>query len=378
MTALAPLSGIVVLDLSRMLPGAALARMLVDLGARVIKVEDPGVGDPMRSAPPLVDGVGAGFRAFMRGTESVGLDLRSPDGQAALRKLARQADVLVESFRPGTMERWGLGPDRLAALNAGLVTVSLSGFGGGSPRVAHDLNLMAASGLLSLLPDGADGRIPQVQVADVTTGMLACSAVLAALLLRHRTHRGMHLDQPLAAAPLPFLTWAAADHAAGAPGLPATVLAGDAAAYGVYACADGRKLAVGAIEPKFWAEFAEVLGLPDLAGAGLTVGPAGADARARVAARLAEKPRDAWLAAIADRNLPINAVNDLDEASADPDYGQPPRRGAIPAPSGDRPGPGAWMPAWAPDGLRPAPALGADSARVLAEFGVPAAAGARG
>ncbi len=369
MAPVSPLAGTVVLDLSRMLPGAVLARMLVDLGARVIKIEDPGMGDPMRSAPPLVDGVGAGFRAFLRGTESVCLDLRSEAGQAALRKLAKQADVLVESFRPGTMERWGLGPERLAATNGSLVTVSLSGFGQDSPRVAHDLNLMAASGLLSLFPDACDGRIPQAQIADVTTGMLACSAVLAALLARHRTHRGMHLDQPLAIGPLPFLTWPTADRAAGAPGLPATVLAGEAAAYGLYTCADGARLAVGAIEPKFWAEFAEVIGLPDLAGEGLAVGADGAAARARVAARLAERPRADWLAAIAHLNLPISPVNDLTAAAADPDYGATPRLGRIPTPSGGLPGTGAWLPAWGPPDLRPVPALGADTARVLAEFG---------
>lgn len=370
MAPVSPLAGTIVLDLSRMLPGAVLARMLVDLGARVIKIEDPGLGDPMRSAPPLVDGVGAGFRAFLRGTESVCLDLRSEAGQAALRKLAKQADVLVESFRPGTMERWGIGPDRLAAGNGGLVTVALSGFGQGSPRVAHDLNLMAASGLLSLLPEAGDGRIPQVQIADVTTGMLACSAVLAALLARHRTHRGLHLDQPLAIGPLPFLTWPMADRAAGSPGLPATVLAGEAAAYGVYACGDGAHLAVAAIEPKFWAEFAEVLGLPDLAGEGLAAGPDGAAARARVAARLAERPRAEWLAAIAGLNLPITPVNDLAAAAADPDYGSAPRLGRTPTPSGGQPGTGAWLPAWPSPELRPVPPLGADTARVLAEFGV--------
>ena len=374
MADLSPLSGVTVLDLSRLLPGAVLARMLVDLGARVIKIEDPGAGDPMRSAPPIVEGVGAGFRAFLRGTESVCLDLRSAEGQAGLRRLARRADVLVESFRPGTMERWDLGPDRLSAVNAGLVTVSLSGFGGGSPRVAHDLNLMAASGLLSLLPDAGDGAIPTVQIADVTTGMLACSAVLAALLGRHRSHRGMHLDQPLAAGPLPFLTWPLADAAAGSPGLPATVLAGQAAAYAVYTCEDGAHLAVGAVEPKFWAEFAEAIGLPDLAGDGLTVGAEGAAVRARVAARLAERPRAAWLEAIEGRNLPINPVNDLAGATQDPDYSSPPRAGRTPTPSGSHAGTGPWLPAWAPEGLLPAPALGADSERVLAEFGVACAA----
>lgn len=363
-----PLEGTVVLDLTRMLPGAVLTRMLVDLGARVIKVEDPGMGDPMRSAPPMVEGVGAGFRAFMRGTESVCLDLRSPEGAAALRQLARRADVVTESFRPGTLGRWGLGYERLSALNAGLVLCSLSGFGPDSPRVAHDLNLVGLSGLLAKLP-GTD--LPHVQVADVTTGMLACSAVLAALLQRQRSHRGLHLDQPLAAAPLPFLTWAWADASAPATGQPAllgTLLAGEGASYGVYTCKDGLRIAVGAIEPKFWAELAEVLGLAELAGEGLAVGEAGGRARAATAKAFLNQPRAHWLELADQRNLPLTAIHDAATGMAEPAYVA--RQAASPLPSGGglRTA-GAYMPSFPARQLGPAPTLGADTARVLAEFG---------
>lgn len=347
-----PLEGMLVLDLSRMLPGATLARLLLDLGARVIKIEDPGAGDPMRSAPPLLDGVGAGFGAFLRGIESVCLDLRAAEGQAALRALAARADVLVESFRPGTMARWGLGVDALAALNPGLVTVALSGYGEGSPRVAHDLNLVASSGLLDLLgPE--PGTLPQTQIADVTTGLLACTGVLGALLQRQRTGRGLHLDQPLAAGPLPFLTWARADHQAGGPGLPATELAGQAAGYAVYTCADGGRLAVATVEPKFWAELAALVGLPSGPLDGLAVGEAGRRTREALAAILATRPRAAWLDLLEGRNLPVTAVHDLAEGLADPDYA-----GAT------------WLPAFPPGDRQPVPPLGADTARVLAELGV--------
>ncbi|HEU4565614.1 MAG TPA: CoA transferase, partial [Gemmatimonadaceae bacterium] len=130
-----PLAGTVVIDATRMLPGAVLARLLADLGARIIKVEEPGVGDPMRAVPPLVGGTGAGFHAFYHGAESIALDLASSGGATALRRLARHADVLVESFRPGTMERWGVGHDRLTSTNPLLVTCSLSAFG--SRDAAH-------------------------------------------------------------------------------------------------------------------------------------------------------------------------------------------------------------------------------------------------
>lgn len=349
-----PLEGTVVLDLSRMLPGAVLARMLLDLGARVIKVEAPGGGDLMRGAPPTVDGVGAGFRAFMQGCESIALDLRTESGAGTLRRLVKHADVLVESFRPGTMEKWGLGRDRLVALNPGLVTCSLSGFGAGgamAERVAHDLNLVAASGLLSLLPPGG---LPKVQLADVTTGLLATSGILAALLSRHRTNKGLHVEQPLASGPLPFLTWVWADAAAGAPGLPMHLLAGDAPCYRVYDCADGTPVALGAVEPKFWAELVEAMDLAELAGDGLDMGERGQAAGRRVAARFAEAPAAHWVAIAEARNLPLTAVVSAAEARKDPYYA---------AQAG-------YMPSWpTPAGGR-MPRAGEDTERVLREFGL--------
>ncbi len=114
-----PLEGYLVVDLSRMLPGAVLARQLLDLGARLIKIEEPGTGDPMRQVPPQVEGIGVGFATFFRGAESVALDLRSTEDAEHVRRLAGRADVLVESFRPGTLENWGLGWDDLSPTNRG-------------------------------------------------------------------------------------------------------------------------------------------------------------------------------------------------------------------------------------------------------------------
>ncbi|MFZ5785471.1 MAG: CoA transferase, partial [Acidobacteriota bacterium] len=124
-----PLDGVNVLDLTRMLPGAVLARTLIDLGASLTKIEDPGVGDPYRHVPPVVGGTGAGFAVCYRGARSAALDLASSAGAAALLRLSRHADVLVESFRPGTLEAWGLGHQRLTATNPALVVCSLSSFG---------------------------------------------------------------------------------------------------------------------------------------------------------------------------------------------------------------------------------------------------------
>jgi len=339
-----PLDGFLVLDLSRMLPGAVLIRTLLDLGARVVKMEDPSGGDYMRSTPPLVDGVGAGFHAFFDGVESVTLDLRTEAGASAVRSLARHADLLVESFRPGTLEKWGLGLSGLRDRSSMLVTCSLPGFptgGSWGQRIAHDLNLVAVTGLLSRL---SPGTVPGIQVSDVGTGLRAATAVVAALLLRSRTGRGSHIEQPLVTGPLPFLTWAMADARAGGGGVLDGVLTGQAPAYRLYTCADGNSIAVGALEPKFWVTLAEALGLPHLAGDGLDTGPRGAAAAAEVERIFLQHPAQHWVELAGRLALPVSPVLTVADAVHQ-----------------------EWIPG--ADAARRAPALGSATARVLAEFG---------
>ena len=344
-----PLTGTVVLDLTKMLPGAVMVKALVDMGARVIKVEEPTRGDMMRSAPPLVDGVGAGFRAFFQGTESVALDLRMPEGAASVRALARHADVVLESFRAGTLEKWGLGLSQLRARNSSLVTCSLSSYGNEGPlagRLGHDLNFVAITGFLSRLP--AD-TVLGVQIADVGAALQATTALLGALLLRHRTGRGSHVEQPLVTGPLPFLTWAMADGRAGGGGVLDTHVAGRVPAYRLYACADGRTIALGALEPKFWASLVEAIGLGHLAGDGLDTGERGRAATAEVATVFRSRDAASWQEMGESLGLPITVVLSLEEAARHP-----------------------W--AHALEGHR-VPALGEATDRVLAEFGLPGVQG---
>lgn len=355
-----PLKGTLVVDVTRMVPGAVLARMVLDLGARVLKIEDPYVGDPFRNTPPVdpASGAGAGFAAFYAGAESVCLDLREEEGAAALRALVRHADVLVESFRPGTMDGWGVGYDRLSALNPALVYCSISGYGTHGPdahRIGHDLNLSGVSGLLDFFP--GEG-IPQVPVSDVSGGMLAASAVLAALVGRHGTGRGCFIDQPLVIAANPFLSWPLADAAAGGGGLVDTMLRGVCPAYGVYTCADGRKVALCALEPKFWESFIEMLGMEDLAGAALDAGPAGREAVRRVAEAMAKSPSEYWLEEGERLGLPLSPVNTFEDA----------RTGfwALRAGAGTLP---PYLPSLGGAGGR-APELGEHTTAVLREFGV--------
>jgi alpha-methylacyl-CoA racemase len=375
-----PLAGTLVIDCSRMLPGAVLARNLLDLGARLIKVEDPRGGDPMRHTPPLVGGVGVGFCVYYRGAESLRLDLRTPEGLARLRRLLARADVFVESFRPGTLGKWGLGFDELERDFPRLISCSLPGFADDDRRVAHDLNLTGLTGLLGQLPGsrlthGGGEDIPRVLIADVVTGLLATSSVLAALLGRasspNPSSGGGRIQQPLLSAPLPLLTWPWADRAAGGGGALDTVLSGQAACYRCYRCGDGKLLSVGCLEPKFWVGFCQAIGKPELGNLGHDLGERGRAAADAVAELLATQSRAEWLAMLADKDLPVAAVNDLDDARNDSILASSGLLEHTPMPGGARlSAPGPAMPSVGRTPERPAPKLGEHDeaiARELAE-----------
>ncbi len=365
-----PLEGVLVVDLSRMLPGAVLARQLLDLGARLIKVEEPGTGDPMRLVPPQVEGVGVGFATFLRGAESVTLDLRDTDGADRVRRLVDRADVLVESFRPGTLEGWGLGWDDLRSENQALIWCSLTSFGSASDlahRVAHDLNFSAMAGILDLV----GGRVPRLQLADVTSGLLASSSILAALLSRQRDGFGRRLEQPLAAGPLPFLTWGWAEQALGGGGALDTLLGGACPCYRTYRCGDGRELSLGALEPKFWAAFVQLIDAEDLAGAAFALGDDGARTVAAVERALSHHPREHWLRIAEKRSLPLGPVHGFDEAVAEPVFAEAGLTEDAPMPGGTSvPGVGPWNVGLGRTPGRPAPKLGEHNAAILAEFGM--------
>jgi crotonobetainyl-CoA:carnitine CoA-transferase CaiB-like acyl-CoA transferase len=359
-----PLRGTLVVDASRMLPGAVLARQLLELGARLIKIEDPAGGDPFRGAPPLVDGIGVGFEEFYRGAESLCLDLRVPRDAARLRKLVRGADVLVESFRPGSMDSWGVGTERLIASNPSLVLCMLSGFGArgsSAKRVGHDINFVAISGLLGFLP--GEG-IPRVQIADITAGLLACSAIIAALLARTRTGRGAIIDQPLTSGAMPLLAWPLADALAGGGGVTdrGGLLTGGCPAYDVYSCKDSLKLAVGALEPKFWVQLMRMLDLSDLDDCGLDTGEQGQEAARQVQQRFAERKRAHWLTEAARMGLPVTAVHPLEEAARETALVE---AGLV---ADGRCGP--FMPSVGHRPVAPAPGLGQQTPELIREFGL--------
>jgi crotonobetainyl-CoA:carnitine CoA-transferase CaiB-like acyl-CoA transferase len=231
--------------------------LLANFGAEVIKIEQAGGGDYARQMPPLIDGEGAVFHATNRGKKSIVLDLKTTDGKAAVELLAARADVLIEGFRPGVMKRLGLDYETLRPLNERLIYVSLTGYGQTGPNAGmagHDINYIALGGLLDTA-----GAIPGAQIADLAGGSLqAVIGILLALAARQKTGRGQFVDVSM----LDGVTWLMALPLAvySATLEMPTMLSGRYACYQTYQAGDGRWLAVGALEPKFWVALCGKLG----------------------------------------------------------------------------------------------------------------------
>lgn len=264
------MQGIRILDLSRMLPGPYCSMMLGDLGAEVIKVEEPKTGDPTRKSPPMLDGQSAPFAQVNRNKKSIAVDLKDPNGRQVFMKLAAGADVVLEQFRPGVVDRLGINYTAVAEVNPRIVYCSLSGFGQDGPhreRSGHDLNYLALSGVLGLTTD-EQGKpvIPGVQIADLAGGMIAAFGILAALVARERTGRGQYVDVSMFDVMLSMLPIPAAHHFAGStiPVGGKYVLSGAYPFYNVYETGDGKYMTLGALEPKFWANFCRKVGREDL------------------------------------------------------------------------------------------------------------------
>jgi crotonobetainyl-CoA:carnitine CoA-transferase CaiB-like acyl-CoA transferase len=254
------LDGMLVLDLTRLLPGAVATKQLADCGAEVIKIEQPGEGDYARKLAPAV------FKRTNAGKKSIGLDLKKPRGREILLSLARRADVLVEGFRPGVMARLGLAYEDLSAVNERLIYASLTGYGQTGPyaqMAGHDLNYISLGGIMGLnLP-----VIPGVQIADLVGGsMQTVTGILLALVERHRTGKGRHVDVSMYAGVTSLLTVPLAMFSENGeePARGSLRLNGYYACYNVYECSDGRWISVGALEPKFWAELCRRLDREDL------------------------------------------------------------------------------------------------------------------
>jgi crotonobetainyl-CoA:carnitine CoA-transferase CaiB-like acyl-CoA transferase len=322
---MAPLDGITVLDLTRVLSGPYCTMLLADMGARVIKVEQPGKGDDTRAwGPPFLEGESAYFLSINRNKESVTLDFKRPEGRALLERLIAKADVLVENFRPGTLSKVGLDYATLSKAHPRLISCSISGFGHTGPRSkqpGYDAIMQAEGGLMSITgtADGPPVRLG-IAIVDVVSGMFAAYGVAMALLARERNGKGQEVDLAMLDATVALLTYQAGNYfASGKVPVRLGNRHPSIVPYETFTAADGDfVLAVGNDEQ--WRKFCTVAELSgDERFATNRQRVSGYDAlRPLIADRLRTQPRQHWIEALTKAGVPCGSVRRFDELFADP------------------------------------------------------------
>jgi crotonobetainyl-CoA:carnitine CoA-transferase CaiB-like acyl-CoA transferase len=321
-----PLTGLTVVDFTRLLPGPYATLVMADLGAQVTKVEAPQGGDYARWYPPLRGRTSYMFSALNSGKRSVAVDLKQPEGVAIALRLCQGADVVLESFRPGVMERLGLGYAALSEANPGLIYCAISGYGQDGPyreRAGHDLNYVGLGGLLGLAGP-ADGvpAMPAAQLADLGGGALwSLVSILSAVHARTTTGRGAFIDTAMADGSLGFLQMTLAPYLGGGAAPPARgadMLSGAQACYGIYETADGGFLTVAPLEPKFWKALCAAIERPDLLGRHVGRPEQVAATRAELAAIFAGRTRAQWEAIFAAVDACVEPVLRPDELAEHP------------------------------------------------------------
>lgn len=266
-----PLNNLKMLDLSRLLPGPYCSLLLADLGMEVLKVEDPEQGDYMRLMGPIRKKEGAYFLTLNRNKKSMILNLKAKEGKEVFYKLIETYDIVLEGFRPGVMERLGIGYQELRKRNPRVILCSLSGYGQDGPyrdRSGHDINYIGLGGILELTGTKETGPlIPGVQIADIGAGaMMAAISILAAVVHRNKTGEGQHLDIAMHDGVVSWLSIHAGKYLTDQilPQRGEMHLSGRYACYQVYPTKDGRYMSLGALEPKFWKNFCDAVGKKDL------------------------------------------------------------------------------------------------------------------
>jgi crotonobetainyl-CoA:carnitine CoA-transferase CaiB-like acyl-CoA transferase len=319
-----PLAGIVVLDFSTLLPGPLATLLLAEAGAEVIKIERPGKGDEMRTYEPRWGDESVNFAMLNRGKKSVALDLKDPAERRRLEPLLKRADILVEQFRPGVMQRLGLGYEAVASINPRLIYCSITGYGQSGPkrdRAGHDLNYIAETGLLAMsMGRGERPTVPPALIADIAGGSYpALINILLALRERDRTGRGMSLDIAMAENVFPFMYWGLGNgHAAGRwPGDGTDLVTGGSPRYNIYPTSDGGAVAAAPLEQKFWETFCVTISLaPELRD----------DSRqpdrttAHVAAIIAAETTQVWRERLEPADCCCSVVTSLRDTVEDPHF----------------------------------------------------------
>lgn len=372
-----PLEGITILDLSRLLPGPFATQILADFGAEVIKIEDPVGGDFLRQVPPYFNGQSIFFHTINRGKKSFNLNLKSEEGKEIFKNLVGRADVLLEGFRPGVMDKLGLGYAALKEINDRLIYCSISGYGNSGPyreKAGHDLNYISYTGIAALT--GYPGKkpiIPGVQIADIGGGGLwAIMAILLALQARGINGRGQYCDVSMLDGVFAWLPFFLAGLELGGemPQRGSEILNGGYACYNIYTTRDNKYVSIGAIEPKFWSGFCLRLGkqefiekqyLPEVQPLIMQ----------EIEEIIKSKTRDEWVEYFADLDVCFSPVLDFSEAVRNEHLQQ--RDMLVKANVGDRKVNVIKSPIKMSDTpariCRDVPAAGADTDKILMEMG---------
>lgn len=322
-----PLHGIRVLDLTRLLPGPVATMHLADMGADVVKIEDTGAGDYARTLGHVRDGMTEFFRLINRNKRALRLDLKDTAGRRVFMRLAERADIIVEGFRPGVMDKFGVGYAAVAAINPRVVYCSITGYGQDGPyamRAGHDINYIGYAGVLDQL--GSEGNppvVPNFQIADLLGGaLMPLAGMLAALVDAKTCGKGRYVDVAMADAALAHAMLPLGDllDTGRSPERGTSMLSGGLACYNVYATSDRRYLAVGALEPKFWHQLCDALGCPELKPQHFVYGSRAAPVKARLAEIFASQTQAHWCEKLELLDACVSPALTIEEALANEQF----------------------------------------------------------
>jgi len=317
-----PLSGVRVLDLTRLLPGSVATLHLADMGADVVKIEDTQAGDYSRRLGRVREGMSDFFRMVNRNKRALRLDLKKPQGLEVLLRLAGGAEVLVESFRPGVMAKLGAGYQAVAAVNPRIVYCSITGYGQDGPyaqRAGHDINYIGTAGVADRIGTAEAPVVPNFQIADLLGGALTpVMGILAALIDARSSGRGRHVDVAMTDAVFAHAIFPVLESSGPGKTPPrgSSRLDGGLPCYNVYRARDGRYMAVGALERKFWEALCDTLGCPDLKDKHLVYGDEAKQVKERLSAIFATRNHSEWTQLLAGADCCVNPILTIDEAEA--------------------------------------------------------------
>ena len=319
------LDGVRVLDLTRLLPGDYCTMLLGDMGAEVIKVEEPSLGDYIRWVPPLINGQSVSHLMLNRNKKSMKLNLKSEKGKEVFYKLVETSDVVIECFRPGVVKRLGIDYESVSKVDQRIVYCSMSGYGQDGPYrdlPGHDVNYIGYGGVLGVTgQSGGAPVIPGVQIADLTTGLMTVTAILAALLARERMGRGQYIDVSFLDVVTSLIVLPAAFYVGDGrpPKRGEWLLNGGFPCYGVYEAKDGKYITIGCLEEEFWANLCRALNVTDFIRHQYTTDDAKLKEMFQTLRKIFKtRTLKEWIKFLSKEDVPCGPVYDMDEVFKDP------------------------------------------------------------